>query len=126
MTTVKGAPSLKMRCVEKGPRKRRKLEPDALPDGVAERLGELLPADVLEEALEGLSPEQITAPGGLLTQLAGRVIETALGAELTGHLGHPPGAVPAGANVRNGSTSKTLQTDLGPVGIDAARSRRQL
>jgi transposase-like protein len=94
-----------------------------LPDGVADRLGELLPAEVLEEALEGLSPEEITGPGGLLAQLAGRVIETALGAELTEHLGHPPGGVPAGANVRNGSTPKTVHTDLGPVGIGTPRDR---
>jgi putative transposase len=123
VTTVEGAPSLKMRCVEKGPRKRKKVDRGQLPDEVADRLGELLSAEALEEALEGLSPEQITGPGGLLTQLAGRVIETALGAELTEHLGHPPGGVPAGANVRNGSTPKTLQTDLGPVGISTPRDR---
>jgi putative transposase len=123
VTSVEGAPSLKMRCVGKGPRKRRKLDTDQLPDGVGDRLAELLPADVLEEALDGLSPEQITGPGGLLTQLAGRVIETALGAELTEHLGHPPGGVPAGANVRNGGTPKTLQTDLGPVQIKTPRDR---
>jgi hypothetical protein len=29
--------------------------------------------------LKGLEPGEITGPGGLLTQLAGRVIETALG-----------------------------------------------
>ena len=40
--------------------------------------------------MEGLEPEEITGPGGLLSQLAGRVIETALGAELTEHLGYPP------------------------------------
>ena len=43
--------------------------------------------DRTEEALDRLSPEQITGPGGLLTQLAGRVIEPALEAELTEHLG---------------------------------------
>ena len=123
MSTVEGAPSLKMRCVEKGPRKRKKVEREQLPDEVADRLGELLPADALEEALEGLSPEQITGPGGLLTTLAGRVIETALGAELTDHLGHPPGGEPAGANIRNGGTPKTLQTDLGPVQIKTPRDR---
>jgi putative transposase len=123
VTTVEGAPSLRMRCVEKGTRKRQKLVPDGLPDGVADRLGELLPADALEEALEGLSPDQITGPGGLLTQLAGRVIETALGAELTEHLGHPPGGVPATGNVRNGGTPKTVQTDLGPVQIKTPRDR---
>jgi putative transposase len=123
MTIVEGAPSLKMRCVEKGPRKRRKVDRERLPAEAADLLAELLPADVLEEALEGLSPEQITGPGGLLTQLAGRVIETALGAELTDHLGHPPGGEPTGSNVRNGATAKTLQTDLGPVGIRTPRDR---
>jgi transposase-like protein len=52
----------------------------------------LLPADALQDALAGLRPEEITGPGGLVTQLAGRVLETALGAELTEHLGYPPGA----------------------------------
>jgi putative transposase len=88
-----------------------------------DRLAELLPADALEDALKGLEPEEITGPGGLLTQLAGRVIETALGAELTEHLGHPPGGVPNLGNVRNGATTKTLQTDLGAVGIRSPRDR---
>jgi transposase-like protein len=72
-----------------------------------------------------LEPEQITGPGGLLTQLAGRVIETALGAELTEHLGYPPGQAPpgAGGNHRNGATAKTVQTDLGPVAIKTPRDR---
>jgi hypothetical protein len=54
----------------------------------------LLPAEALQDALEGLEPEEITGPGGLLTQLAGRVIDTALGAELTGHVGYPPDVTP--------------------------------
>jgi putative transposase len=123
MTAIEGAPSLRMRCVEKGQRGRREPGGPQLPDDVVDRIADLLPAEALEEALAGLSPEEITGPGGLLTQLAGRVIETALGAELTGHLGHSPGGVPAGPNVRNGSTAKTLQTDLGPVGIKTPRDR---
>jgi putative transposase len=84
-----------------------------------------LPAEELQDAVKGLAPEQITGPGGLLTQLAGRVIETALGAELTGHLGYELGqAPPDGAgNVRNGTTRKTLQTELGPVQIKTPRDR---
>src|SRR4051794_1640464 len=82
-------------------------------DAVVDRLAELLPAEALEDALNGLEPEEITGPGGLLTQLAGRVIETALGAELTEHLGHPPGGVAQGPNVRNGAGRKTVSTDLG-------------
>jgi putative transposase len=95
------------------------------PEELVDRLAGLLPADELREALKGLEPEQITGPGGLLTQLAGRVIETALGAELTDHLGYPPGQAPpgAGSNHRNGSTAKRLQTDLGPVEIKTPRDR---
>lgn len=73
--------------------------------------------------MKGLEPEEITGPGGLLSELAGRVIETALGAELTDHLGHPPGGVPATANMRNGSIPKTVATDLGPVQVNTPRDR---
>src|SRR3954453_21752610 len=92
-------------------------------DAVVDRLAWLLPAEALEDALKGLEPDEITGPGGLLSQLAGRVVETALGAELTEHLGHPPGGVPQGANVRNGAGRKTVQTDLGPVEITSPRDR---
>src|SRR3954452_23226497 len=88
-----------------------------------DRLAGLLAEEALEDALKGLEPEEITGPGGLLTQLAGRVIETALGAELTEHLGHPSGGVPQGSNVRNGAGSKTVQTDLGPVRVKTPRDR---
>ena len=77
----------------------------------------------MQDALKGLEPDEITGPGGLLSELAGRVIETALGAELTDHLGHPPGGVPASANVRNGSIPKTVATDLGPVQVNTPRDR---
>jgi putative transposase len=88
-----------------------------------DRLAGLLPPEALEDALKGLEPEEITGPGGLLTQLAGRVIETALGAELTEHLGHPPGGVPQGPNVRNGAGRKTVRTDLGAVEVRTPRDR---
>jgi putative transposase len=91
-----------------------------------DRLAGLLPREELEDALKGLGPDQITGPGGLLTQLAGRVIETALGAELTDHLGYPPGQAPPGGagNHRNGSTAKTVQTELGPVDVKTPRDRQ--
>src|SRR3954471_24008416 len=79
---------------------------------VSDRLAGLLPPDALQDALSGLAPEEITGPGGLMTQLAGRVLETALGAELTEHLGYPPGQAPPGGagNTRNGSTAKRVQS----------------
>jgi putative transposase len=88
-----------------------------------DRLAGLLPAEALEDALKGLEPDEITGPGGLLTQLAGRVIETALSAELTEHLGHPRGGLPQGPNVRNGTGRKTIQTDLGAVEVRTPRDR---
>jgi putative transposase len=96
------------------------------PEEVVDRLAGLLPAEELERALEGLEPEQVTGPGGLVSQLAGRVIETALGAELTEHLGYPPGEAPPGGagNVRNGSTEKTVKTELGPVEVKTPRDRK--
>ncbi len=38
-----------------------------------DRLAGLLPDDALQDALKGLDPDEITGPGGLLTQLAGRI-----------------------------------------------------
>jgi putative transposase len=91
-----------------------------------ERLAGLLPDDALQDALSGLEPDEITGPGGLVSQLAGRVIETALGAELTEHLGYPPGQAPPGGagNHRNGHTAKTVQSELGPVQIKTPRDRQ--
>src|SRR3954447_9857173 len=84
---------------------------------VRDRLAGLLPEDALQDALDGLRPEEITGPGGLMTQLAGRVLEAALGAELSEHLGYPPGQAPPGGagNHRNGHTAKTVKTELGEV-----------
>ena len=95
--------------------------PQSRTGAAVDRLAELLPAEALEDALKGLEPDDITGRGGLLTQLAGRVIETALGAELTEHLGHPPGGVAQGSNVRNGAGPKTVATDLGPVEVRTPR-----
>jgi putative transposase len=85
-----------------------------------------LPDEALQDALQGLEPDEITGPGGLVSQLAGRVIETALGAELTEHLGYRPGQAPPGGagNHRNGHTAKTVQTELGPVAVKTPRDRK--
>ena len=93
------------------------------PAEVVVRLAELLPEGALDDAVRGLRPEELSGPGGLLSQLAGRVVEAALEAELTEHLGHPPGGQPQGSNVRNGATAKTVQSDLGPVEVKTPRDR---
>lgn len=53
------------------------------------------------------------------------LIERALGAELSHHLGFTPGGTKpdAAANHRNGSTGKTVLTDDGPLRIEVPRDR---
>ena len=125
MSNEMGAPP-RMRCVDRKPKsKRRGRPPKRLADEVGEQLGGLLPEEALQDALRGLDADEITGPGGLITQLAGRVIEAALGGELSGTWATGQGqAQPGGApNVRNGSTAKTLATDLGDVAIRTPRDR---
>jgi putative transposase len=57
---------------------------------------------------------------GLLTTLTKRVLEAALEAEMSEHLGSDKHD-PVGRNYRNGVRSKTVLTEIGPVEIDVAR-----
>lgn len=70
-------------------------------------------------------PEDLIGPDGLLKRLTKSLIEKALGAELTHHLGYEKGSEkPAGqANQRNGTSSKTVLTDQGEVPIEVPRDR---
>jgi Transposase, Mutator family len=82
--------------------------------------------DVIDELLAGArTEEEIVGPGGLLAQLTKRLVERAMEVELTDHLGYEPHAEPPGGtgNTRNGSTSKTLKTEHGPIPIDTPRDR---
>lgn len=65
----------------------------------------------------------LTGPGGLLGGLTKKVLETALAAELTDHLGYEHGDPRPGGNARNGTTPKTVRTDIGQVRIDVPRDR---
>ncbi|MFD3746253.1 IS256 family transposase [Nocardia sp. NPDC058633] len=68
---------------------------------------------------------QLTGEGGLLAQLTKLVVESALEGEITDHLGYEH-SDPAGrgtGNSRNGTRSKTVITDVGPVEIDVPRDR---
>lgn len=67
----------------------------------------------------------LVGPNGLLRQLTKTVLETALNGELDEHLGYEKGdsAGKFGANERNGSSAKTVRTDVGEVRIDVPRDR---
>jgi putative transposase len=80
----------------------------------------------LAERLLAQAREQgvsLAGPGGLLSSLTKTVLETALEAEMAGHLGHEHGEVPLGPNVRNGTRTKTVLTEIGPVEIEVPRDR---
>jgi transposase-like protein len=71
---------------------------------------------------EGVS---LVGPGGLLAGLTKRLLEAALEGEMTDHVGYEPHD-PAGhhsGNSRNGTRSKTVITDIGPVELDVPRDR---
>jgi putative transposase len=71
---------------------------------------------------EGVS---LVGPGGLLAGLTKTVLETALEAEMSECLGyeaHDPAGRNSG-NSRNGTRTKTVLTDIGPIELDVPRDR---
>lgn len=88
--------------------------------------GEIIDQKELAEQLLTQAKEQgvsLVGPGGLMNQLTRNVLETALEAELTEHLGHEHGQTPIAANMRSGTRSKTVLTETGPVEIEVPRDR---
>jgi transposase-like protein len=81
---------------------------------------------ILDQLLSGgLKPEDLTGADGLFVRLKKALIERALGAELTDHLGYEKGD-PAGrgsGNSRNGTSAKTVLTEDGEVEIAVPRDR---
>jgi putative transposase len=97
-------------------------EPFEIPDAIRDRLSD----EVIDELLAGArTEEEIVGPGGVLAQLTKRLVERAMSAELSEHLGYEPHQEPPGGvgNTRNGSTPKTLATEHGPVDVRTPRDR---
>jgi SAM-dependent methyltransferase len=67
----------------------------------------------------------LTGEGSMLGDLVKAVLERALEAELTTHLGYGKHAVDGynSGNSRNGAISKVVQTAVGPVGLRVPRPR---
>ncbi len=82
-----------------------------------------LVARLIDQArAEGL---ELVGENGLLGRLTKLVLESALEGELTDHLGydkHDPAGRGSG-NTRNGTRTKTVITEVGPVEIDVPRDR---
>ena len=88
---------------------------DAAMGLVAERL-------VAQARADGIA---LTGDGGLLTGLVQQVLQSALEAEITEHLGYEPHAVEGrnSGNSRNGHYPKTVRTEVGDVRVEVPRDR---
>lgn len=82
--------------------------------------------EMLNELLKDYQkPEDLLGQNGLLKQLQKRLLEKAMGAELTVHLGygkHDPAGRNSG-NSRNGTTPKTLKGEFGNLDLATPRDR---
>ncbi|GAB3622617.1 hypothetical protein GCM10027418_06990 [Mariniluteicoccus endophyticus] len=68
---------------------------------------------------------ELTGEGGLLTALTRQVLQSALEVEMAEHLGydkHDPAGRNRG-NSRNGTSRKTVTTEIGKVTLDVPRDR---
>jgi putative transposase len=95
---------------------------DELSAGVRDRLSDELIDELLADARTEV---EIVGPGGLLADLTRRLVERAMSAELTEHLGYEAHHEPPGGtdNTRNGTTPKSLVTEHGLVAIKTPRDR---
>jgi putative transposase len=68
---------------------------------------------------------RLTGPGSFLSQMVKEVLEAGLAAELTEHLGYGRHEVAGhnSGNSRNGSSPKTVHTEIGPVDVAVPRDR---
>jgi putative transposase len=71
------------------------------------------------------TPEEILGDNGLLKQLTKAVLERAMQAELTEHLGYEPHAAAGdnSGNSRNGKSRKTLKGEFGNLPLEVSRDR---
>jgi putative transposase len=85
-----------------------------------------LDKDLIDKLLEGYQkPEDLIGENGLLKQLTKALVERALSAEMSHHLGYkkndPDGR--GSGNSRNGSSHKNLSGDFGQMEIEIPRDR---
>jgi putative transposase len=82
-----------------------------------------IPKELIDQFVKGpMSAEAVQAASMAFKKA---LIERALGAELSHHLGYPPGASKAeeASNHRNGASGKTVLTEDGPLRIEVPRDR---
>ncbi len=82
-----------------------------------------IPSDWLDQVVTG--PMTAEAVENVMRGFKKAVIERALGAEMSHHLGYQPGTAKPeqSTNYRNGNSGKTVLTDDGPLRIEVPRDR---
>lgn len=88
---------------------------------------EMVDAGLLDDVMARVDRDglALTGEGGFLPEMVKAVLERGLTAELSDHVGYEKGD-PAGRgspNSRNGSTPKTVATEVGDVGLEVPRDR---
>ena len=85
-----------------------------------------LPNDLIDSLLANYKkPEHLIGESSLLKQLTKALVERALQAEMSDHLGHDKNEAVSNAsgNTRNGKSQKTLKGELGELPIEIPRDR---
>src|SRR5919205_897969 len=97
------------------------------PPSARQAINEMLDAGLLDPVMEQVDRERLrlTGSGGFLPELVKAVLERGLATELTEHLGYEKGD-PVGRgspNSRNGTTPKTVASEVGELRLDVPRDR---
>jgi putative transposase len=97
------------------------------PPSARQAINEMLDAGLLDPVMEQVDRDglRLTGSGGFLPELVKAVLERGLATELTEHLGYEKGD-PAGRgspNSRNGTTPKTVASEVGELRLNVPRDR---
>ena len=79
---------------------------------------------ILDQLIAGYKkPEDLIGENGLLKELTMRLLERAMSAEMTEHLGHEKNqpVVNINGNVRNGRYKKKVKGEFGEIEVDVPR-----
>jgi putative transposase len=103
------------------------VQPAGQPGSARAAINQMIEAGLLDDVMARADAGELrlTGEGGFLPEMIRAVLERGLAAELTGHLGYEKGD-PAGRgspNSRNGSSPKTLATEVGEVPLAVPRDR---
>src|SRR4051794_23651132 len=97
------------------------------PGPAREAVNDMLEAGLLDELMERVDAGglTLTGEGGFLPEMIKAVLERGLRTELTEHLGYERGdpAGPGSPNSRNGTSPKTLASEVGDIDLAVPRDR---